>query len=128
MSTISDRPDLTMDAASVESDNHKGRDENEEEDHYPSTSQSCGRGIVRDAKTAVIPNWWKQMSVVNQKTIGVAFFMFFAAVAPAVTFGAVYAQATNNYFGPVEMLLSSAWCGIVYALIGGNPIVSTYVD
>jgi len=88
-------------------------------------SESCGRGIVHDFRNTVMPNWKNQMTNFNQKTIAVSFFMFFAAVAPAITFGAVYAKATNNYFGAVEMLLSSAWCGILYALIGGQPIVSS---
>lgn len=87
-------------------------------------SESCGRGIIHDFKNTVMPHWKSQMINFNQKTIAVSFFMFFAAVAPAITFGAVYAKATNNYFGAVEMLLSSAWCGITYALIGGQPIVS----
>lgn len=100
----------------------KGEVFGEEESHHD--SQSCGRGIIKDFRYTVMPNWKKQMINFNQKTIAVAFFMFFAAVAPAITFGAVYAKATNNYFGAVEMLLSSAWCGILYALIGGQPIVS----
>lgn len=48
--------------------------------------------------------------------------MFFALVSTAITFGAVYASTTNNYFGAIETLLSTAWCGITYALIGGQPL------
>jgi hypothetical protein len=56
----------------------------------------------------------------SARMFGVGFFMFFTAVALAITFGAIYANAVNNYFGPVKELLSSALCGILYALVGGQ--------
>ena len=60
----------------------------------------------------------------NFKTIAVSFFLFFAAVAPAITFGAIYAKVTHNWIGAIEMIAATAWCGIFYALFGGMPIVS----
>lgn len=50
-------------------------------------------------------------------------FMFFAAIAPAITFGAIYEKTTGHYIGAVEMLTATAWVGIVYALIGGSPVM-----
>jgi len=84
----------------------------------------CGRGVVKEFKRTVGTWWVAEMTNFNQKTIAVSFFIFFAAVAPAITFGAVYAKSTNNYIGPVEMLTATAWCGIAYALLGGQPMVS----
>ena len=49
--------------------------------------------------------------------------MFFAAIAPAITFGAIYEKSTGHYIGAVEMLAATAWVGIVYSLIGGSPIM-----
>ena len=83
-----------------------------------------GSGIVAEFKRTIGTHWIKEMTNFNQKTIAVSFFLFFAAVAPAITFGAIYAKVTHNYMGPVEMILATAWCGIFYALVGGMPIVS----
>lgn len=38
--------------------------------------------------------------------------------------GAIYAKATGNWIGAVEMITATAWCGIFYALVGGQPMVS----
>ncbi|CAJ1924399.1 unnamed protein product [Cylindrotheca closterium] len=64
------------------------------------------------------------MTNFNTKTVAVSFFLFIAVIAPTITFGAVYAKATNNYIGAVELLLATAWCGIFYSLVSGQPMVS----
>ena len=92
--------------------------------HEDEGSGNCGRAIVREFKRTVGTWWVKEMTNFNQKTVAVSFFIYFAAMAPAITFGAVYAKSTNNYIGPVEMITATAWCGILYALIGGQPMVS----
>ena len=92
------------------------------EDDGPNT---CGRGIVKDFKRTVGTWWVKEMTNFNQKTVAVSFFIFFATVAPAITFGAVFAKSTNNYIGPIETVTGTAWVGIAYALFGGQPMVST---
>jgi len=63
------------------------------------------------------------MTNFDQKTVAVSFFVFFACIAPAITFGAMYAKFTHNWIGAVEMIAATAWCGIVYSLIGGQPMM-----
>ena len=87
-------------------------------------SQSCGRGILQDFRTTVATHWCAEMTTFNTKTIAVSLFLFIAVIAPTITFGTVYAKATNNYIGAVELLLATAWCGIFYALVSGQPMVS----
>jgi hypothetical protein len=56
---------------------------------------NCGRAVIKEFKRTV-GNWWfKEMTNFNQKTIAVSFFIFFAAVAPAITFGAVYSKVRS---------------------------------
>lgn len=43
-----------------------------------------GRAIVQEVRNTVGTWWWKEMTNLNQKTIAVSFFVFFAAVAPAI--------------------------------------------
>jgi hypothetical protein len=95
-------------------------------DDHDELNGNCGRAVVTEFKRTVGTYWCEEMKNFNQKTVAVSFFIFFAAVAPAITFGAVYAKSTNNYIGPVEMLTATAWCGMFYALFGGQPMVSLW--
>lgn len=49
--------------------------------------KNIGQGIVEDFKQTIGTHWLKEMINFNQKTIAVSFFLFFAAIAPAITFG-----------------------------------------
>jgi hypothetical protein len=63
------------------------------------------------------------MTNFNEKTIAVSFFLFFACISPAITFGAIYGITTENRIGTVEMILATAWTGIFYAFVGGQPLM-----
>lgn len=60
---------------------------------------------------------------IHSKSIASIMFLFFACLAPAVTFGGVMAEETNGAIGAVEMILASAICGTVYALLSGQPLI-----
>ena len=85
--------------------------------------KTFGRGIVQDFKRTIGTWWFKEMTNFNTKTVAVSFFLFIAVIAPTITFGAVYGKATNGYIGAAELLLATAWCGIFYALVSGQPMV-----
>lgn len=57
------------------------------------------------------------------KCVGSTLFLFFACLAPAVTFGGVMAIQTGGQIGAVEMILASAICGVVFALVSGQPLI-----
>ncbi len=59
----------------------------------------------------------------HAKCVGSTLFLFFACLAPAVTFGGVMAVQTEGQIGAVEMIVASAFCGVVFALISGQPLV-----
>jgi len=59
----------------------------------------------------------------HPKCLGSTMFLFFACLAPAVTFGGLMAVETNNQIGAVEMILASAICGIIYAVFSGTPLI-----
>ena len=50
------------------------------------------------------------------------FFLFFAALAPAIAFGAVLTSATNGMLGATEVIISTAIGGILYAVASGQPL------
>jgi mannitol/fructose-specific phosphotransferase system IIA component (Ntr-type) len=57
------------------------------------------------------------------KSIASTMFLFFACLAPAVTFGGIMAELTGNHIGAVEMIVGSALCGVAYALFSGQPLI-----
>ena len=59
----------------------------------------------------------------HRKSISSTLFLFFACLAPAVTFGGIMAELTDNHIGVVEMIVASAVCGVVYALVAGQPLI-----
>jgi len=59
----------------------------------------------------------------HSKSVASTLFLFFACLAPAVTFGGIMAELTGDHIGAVEMIVASAFCGIVFALFSGQPLV-----
>jgi len=57
------------------------------------------------------------------KSVASTLFLYFACLAPAVTFGGILAELTNNEIGAIEMIIASAFCGVAYALFSGQPMV-----
>lgn len=59
----------------------------------------------------------------RSKSIASIVFMYFACIAPAVTFGGLMGSETGGQIGAGEMLLSTAVCGVLYALFAGGPLI-----
>lgn len=59
----------------------------------------------------------------RSKSFSSTLFLLFACLAPAVTFGGIMGIETAGQIGVVEMLVASAFCGIVYALCSGQPLI-----
>ncbi|MEM1070885.1 MAG: HCO3- transporter, partial [Planctomycetota bacterium] len=57
------------------------------------------------------------------KCIASIVFMFFACLAPAITFGGFMGVATDGAIGPSQMLIATAVCGLAYALLAGQPLI-----
>ena len=57
------------------------------------------------------------------KCLAATVFLFFACLAPAITFGGFMAAKTGGDIGAVEMIVASAVCGMAYALLGGQPLI-----
>jgi hypothetical protein len=49
-------------------------------------------------------------------------FLFFACLAPAVGFGGLFAAATNGAIGTIEMVSSTALCGMIYSVFSAQPL------
>ena len=59
----------------------------------------------------------------HPKCLASTLFLFFACLAPAITFGGIMAELTGNHIGTVEMIIGTALCGVLYALFSGQPLI-----
>jgi hypothetical protein len=68
----------------------------QQDDHDHGNKKTWGRGIVSDFRRTVLTHWVKEMTNLNQTVIATTFFLFFACIAPAITFGKLIREITNN--------------------------------
>ena len=48
------------------------------------------------------------------------FFIYFACLSPAITFGGLLADKTKNWIGVTETLVSTCVCGVLFSLLAGQ--------
>ncbi len=58
----------------------------------------------------------------HSKVAGTTLFLYFAALANAIAFGALTGALTGNQIGIMEMILVTAVGGITFALLSGQPL------
>ena len=86
------------------------------------TGRLCG-GLAADIKRKM-PKFVSDFTDgLHLKSVTATLFLFFACLAPAVTFGGLMFFATGGMIGATEMLVATAICGIVYALTSGQPLI-----
>ncbi len=59
----------------------------------------------------------------HSSVLGTTLFMFFAALANAIAFGALNSHVTGNEMGIVEMIVVTAIGGIIFSLFSGQPLI-----
>ncbi|MCA9030304.1 MAG: PTS sugar transporter subunit IIA, partial [Planctomycetaceae bacterium] len=57
------------------------------------------------------------------KSLGSVLFLYFACLAPTITFGGLMESATGGRIGATEMLLATAVGGFLFSLFGGQPLL-----
>ena len=86
-------------------------------------SGTWGGGLLRDIRTRWACYASDFRDGLHPKALAAVLFLFFACLAPAVTFGGVMAEHTGNQIGVVEMLLATALGGMIYAVASGQPLI-----
>jgi hypothetical protein len=84
--------------------------------------EGFGKGIVRDYKMRLPLYKSDLIDGINIQCLAATMSLFFACLAPAIGFGALFGVATGNAIGSVEMITSTAVCGIIYALTSAQPM------
>ena len=81
-----------------------------------------GYGIYHDIKTR-LPYYKSDFTDAwNYRVIPSSTFIFFANLLPAIAFAQDMFDKTNNAYGVNEVLMSSAFGGVVFGLFSGQPL------
>lgn len=113
VSTSSKRSIMKMSAAVAEEEEDNGSD---------TLFEGIGVGIKRDYKKR-LPFFKSDIQDgLNTQCLAATLFLFFACLAPAVGFGALFSVATNHAIGTMEMVSSTAACGMIYSLTSAQPL------
>ncbi|CAB9527403.1 Electroneutral sodium bicarbonate exchanger 1 [Seminavis robusta] len=84
--------------------------------------EPIGRGIIRDYKARLPLMVSDIKDGLNVQCLAATMFLFFACLAPAIGFGSLFNVATDGAIGVMEMVSSTAFCGIAYALTSAQPL------
>ena len=102
-------------------------DEEEEEERIRLESGLQRTGVwfggMKNDIRRKLPFYWSDITdAIALQSIASVVFLYFACLAPIITFGGLLADATGNYIATMESLLTGAICGIIYGLFSGQPL------
>jgi sodium bicarbonate transporter 10 len=85
------------------------------------TGKFCG-GLIADIKRKL--PWYASdfTDALNMQCVATFCFMYFALLAPIVTFGGLLEEATHQRMAAMENLFSGAICGTLYHFFSGQPL------
>jgi len=79
-------------------------------------SGRLGGGLMADIRRRLAIYRSDFTDALHQKCVGSALFLFFACFTPTITFGGVLALQTGNEIGVMQMIIATAFCGVVFSL------------
>ncbi|XP_063962325.1 band 3 anion transport protein-like isoform X1 [Lytechinus pictus] len=92
---------------------------------FPDPLKRTGKifgGLINDVRRRY-PHYWSDIKdAFNFQCIAAFFFIFFAALSPAITFGGLLADKTENWVGVSETIIATALNGCIFALFSAQPL------
>ncbi|XP_043531109.1 band 3 anion transport protein-like isoform X2 [Chiloscyllium plagiosum] len=80
-------------------------------------------GVIRDIKRRY-PKYLSDIrDALNAQCLAAIIFIYFAALTPAITFGGLLEEKTNGSMGVSELIISTAIQGVIFCLIGAQPLL-----
>ncbi|KAJ8624141.1 hypothetical protein MRB53_032671 [Persea americana] len=82
-------------------------------------------GITRDVKgrAACYKQDWKNGFLSGFRILAPTAYIFFASALPVIAFGEQLSRETDEKLSMVETLASTAICGIIHSVFGGQPLL-----
>ncbi|XP_072325073.1 anion exchange protein 3-like [Scyliorhinus torazame] len=80
-------------------------------------------GLVRDIKRRYPKYLSDIQDAMNCQCLAAIIFIYFAALAPAITFGGLLGTKTDGLIGVSELIVSTSVVGIAFSLLGAQPLL-----
>ncbi|XP_013387963.1 anion exchange protein 2 isoform X2 [Lingula anatina] len=86
-------------------------------------TKRCFGGMISEIKQRYPLYLSDLKDALNTLCLAAFFFIYFAALSPAITFGGLLGEKTQQYIGVSETMIGSAMCGALFCLFAGQPIL-----
>ncbi|KAM6338825.1 anion exchange protein 2 [Podargus strigoides] len=100
----------------------EGEGEEEEDDPLRRTGRPFG-GLIRDMRRRYPKYLSDFRDALNPQCIAAVIFIYFAALSPAITFGGLLGEKTQDLIGVSELIISTSLQGVLFCLLGAQPLL-----
>ncbi|XP_049654245.1 anion exchange protein 2 isoform X1 [Accipiter gentilis] len=94
----------------------------EEDDPLRRTGRPFG-GLIRDVRRRYPKYLSDFKDALNPQCIAAVIFIYFAALSPAITFGGLLGEKTQDLIGVSELIISTSLQGVLFCLLGAQPLL-----
>ncbi|XP_074841493.1 anion exchange protein 2 isoform X2 [Carettochelys insculpta] len=94
----------------------------DEDDPLRRTGRPFG-GLIRDVRRRYPKYLSDFRDSLNPQCVAAIIFIYFAALSPAITFGGLLGEKTQDLIGVSELIISTAVQGVVFCLLGAQPLL-----
>uniref|UniRef100_A0A8C8S7X0 Anion exchange protein n=1 Tax=Pelusios castaneus TaxID=367368 RepID=A0A8C8S7X0_9SAUR len=94
----------------------------EEDDPLRRTGRPFG-GLIRDVRRRYPKYLSDFKDSLDSQCIAAIIFIYFAALSPAITFGGLLGEKTQDLIGVSELIIATALQGVVFCLLGAQPLL-----
>ncbi|KAL3645888.1 putative boron transporter 6 [Castilleja foliolosa] len=83
------------------------------------------KGMVNDVKGRLkcYKTDWLDTCGTGARILAPTAYIFFASTLPVIAFGEQLSRETDGSLSPAETLISTALCGVIHAVFGGQPLL-----
>lgn len=100
----------------------KVAEDEDEDDPLRRTGRPFG-GLIRDVRRRY-PHYLSDFrDALNPQCIAAVIFIYFAALSPAITFGGLLGEKTQDLIGVSELIISTSLQGVLFCLLGAQPLL-----
>uniref|UniRef100_A0A8B9ST61 Anion exchange protein n=1 Tax=Anas platyrhynchos TaxID=8839 RepID=A0A8B9ST61_ANAPL len=100
----------------------KGGEGEDEDDPLRRTGRPFG-GLIRDVRRRYPKYLSDFRDALNPQCIAAVIFIYFAALSPAITFGGLLGEKTQDLIGVSELIISTSLQGVLFCLLGAQPLL-----
>uniref|UniRef100_A0A8B9SXY5 Anion exchange protein n=1 Tax=Anas platyrhynchos TaxID=8839 RepID=A0A8B9SXY5_ANAPL len=94
----------------------------DEDDPLRRTGRPFG-GLIRDVRRRYPKYLSDFRDALNPQCIAAVIFIYFAALSPAITFGGLLGEKTQDLIGVSELIISTSLQGVLFCLLGAQPLL-----